>query len=428
MVCKTNKNMGFLKRNVKYIFTYALVMGILFLLLVLAAGLPKAYIKENVRESAEYLCERRVFFKKLPGIEGSNIDRYADSILLGIAYQYDSEHPLKSVMWSAYYDNPRANVNENLLEAVDKGLSANQQYMRYWHGSIAFVRPLLMLFSIKQIYVLNAISLILLTGLLLVRFVMKKAYAPAIGVALGLIAASAWFVPFSLEYTWTFILMLLASIAATELAYRESYKEVAFVFWVSGCVTCFMDFLTTETLTLTLPLLLVLWLRDRDGGQGGVKACIKYTILWLAGYVLTWLTKWLLAAIILKQDVSDFIMGNVAERLGLDTGTFDFEIIAGAVWKNISCLFPLEYGVSGAVIGIGIILVVACKGYVYHQENIDKKKIMLYAFVGIIPYIRYMLISNHSYMHFFFTYRAQLATVLAVALILEECRRNENIG
>ena len=38
--------------------------------------------------------------------------------------------------------------------------------------------------------------------------------------------------------------------------------------------------------------------------------------------------------------------------------------------------------------------------------------------VGIIPYIRYLVLANHSYLHCFFTFRAQFATVMALALIL----------
>ena len=38
----------------------------------------------------------------------------------------------------------------------------------------------------------------------------------------------------------------------------------------------------------------------------------------------------------------------------------------------------------------------------------------------IIPYIRYIVLHNHSYVHSFFTYRAQMATIIAVVLIVGE--------
>ena len=88
--------------------------------------------------------------------------------------------------------------------------------------------------------------------------------------------------------------------------------------------------------------------------------------------------------------------------------------------RNIGCLFPLEYGVAGKIAGAALLLAVIYVAYVYHRKQICKEWILLYALFGLVPYVRYIVLHNHSYLHFFFTYRAQMATVLAVVLILEE--------
>lgn len=111
-----------------------------FITTVAAALIPRDAIRNNMTESAEFLKDGELFGEKIKGVDGSKIDRYADSILLGIAYQYDSGHPLESVMKSAYYYTEYQNENVNLYDAVTGGYEANQQYMRYWHGSIAVVR------------------------------------------------------------------------------------------------------------------------------------------------------------------------------------------------------------------------------------------------------------------------------------------------
>lgn len=54
------------------------------------------------------------------------------------------------------------------------------------------------------------------------------------------------------------------------------------------------------------------------------------------------------------------------------------------------------------------------------RRQINGGAIGLYAFVGIIPYVRYLVLHNHSYVHFFFTYRAQAATIMALFFILLE--------
>jgi len=72
---------------------------------------------------------------------------------------------------------------------------------------------------------------------------------------------------------------------------------------------------------------------------------------------------------------------------------------------------------------VGAILIcvaLAYIAYVYRRKEFDVRTVILYAALGLIPYIRYVILHNHSYMHRFFTCRAQMATVMAVILIIFE--------
>ena len=55
---------------------------LLLLLLLGAALIPKSAIRSNMEKSSELLCENIVFYNLQENINGSKIDRYADSILL----------------------------------------------------------------------------------------------------------------------------------------------------------------------------------------------------------------------------------------------------------------------------------------------------------------------------------------------------------
>ena len=373
-----------IKACIKYILVFLIATGLLLFSLLLSAKIPQSAIRDNVQESATYLSEGELFGRAVKDVDGSKLDRYADSILLGIAYQYDSEKPLTSVMWSSYYHSDLDNENENLLAAVTNDYEANQQYLRYWHGSIAF----------------------------------------------GLVLTSFWFVPFSLEYTWTYMLMLIFSMIGVRLIYKKHHKAVGICFLVSGMVTNFLDFLTTETLTLTGPLLLMLWMERKQNVESKSKSesdwkasfqmAGKAAIAWGAGYVGMWLMKWLLASSVLSENVMPYVSEHIGERIGGDLGIGLAAYIFGAIWKNIRCLFPFEYGIIGAFTGIGLVVYSLYVGYVYYKKNIDKKCVLLYVLIGLVPYIRYIVLHNHSYLHCFFTYRAQLATILAIVLILEQ--------
>ncbi len=410
--------------KIKYLVVFLGTVILLTGLLVLVAMIPQSAIKQNVLESAEFLCEEELFGTVIEGVEGSKIDHYADSILLAIAWQYDGEHPVKSVMTSSYYYTEYQNENKNLLDAVTNDLESNQQYLRYWHGSNAIVRPLLLILNIQQIYLLNGIVMAVLIIWLLGMFFRRKEYLPALAVLMGLVMTAFWFVPLSLEYTWTYLLMLIVSIVGVKLARLKKWNCMGMLFLLSGVITNFLDFLTTETLTLLVPLLLILWVDMHENRSQRTShlfsKSVKAVVAWTCGYAGMWVMKWMMASILLQKNVMLYVTGHVKERIGGDIGVGLWSYVTNAVWRNVKCLFPFEYGNVGLLAGIAILFLASYVGYVHQKNKINKERILLYMAIGMIPYIRYMIFHNHSYLHCFFTYRAQMATIMGVVMIVAE--------
>lgn len=53
--------------------------------------------------------------------------------------------------------------------------------------------------------------------------------------------------------------------------------------------------------------------------------------------------------------------------------------------------------------------------FLYRKKKIEEvSKILL--LIALIPYIRYLVMSNHSYSHYWFTFRAQISSVMALLL------------
>ncbi len=411
------------KRVIVHIAAFSVTAALLTVFLILAAGISRSSVKDNMLASAEQLCSRELFYDVLDGIPASRVDRYADSILLAIAWQLDPEHPLESAMRSAYYYRPDQNENENLRDAVIEDIPANKQYLRYWHGSIAIIKPLLCFLTLEQIYRLNGAVLAGLTLWLLVLLWRKRAYDCAAGILIGLAAVGACFVPWSLEYTWVFLLMLIQSIAVC-LAERRCKEHIAVLFLVGGMLTSYLDFLTAETLTLLVPLLLYLGLIHRRASATGkelFQSAWRLALAWGAGYAGMWMLKWLLASLVLHENVLPYIGGHIAERLyGTAPHVSTIRLMTGAIRRNIACLFPLGYGAAGSIAGCLLILAAAYYGYVYRKPAYDKRLVRLLAIIGAVPYIRFLVLSNHSYIHYFFAFRAQMAAVLAAVMILAE--------
>ena len=411
------------KNIIIYPVIFAFSALLMIMLLIASVFIPQSMIKNNMLSSAEFLCEKQVFFDLVEKVVPSKIDRYADSILLNIAYHYDIDDPLHSVMISDYYFQEWQNENNNLLDAVKMDYDANTQYLRYWHGSAALVRTAHIFTDIRGMYIINAVCAAVLYGLLAFILIKHRLWAGTVGLGVSLIAAGIWFVPFSLEYTWVFLIAPAASIAAVKLVLNGKEHLLGIVFLLSGMITNYLDFLTAETITLTMPLILAIYTAEKiKSAQTSEKVLriVKLCVLWGVGYVGMWVLKWGCAAIVAGEDVMPYITGHIAERTISTSGGASDANIFSALWRNISCLFPLGYGEVGIIATIVLLAAALYVSFVYRREGAVKSNIIIYACIGAIPLLRYAVLMNHAYLHYFFAYRALAGTVLAISLIICE--------
>lgn len=414
-----------IKTLIKYIAAFLLAAALMTAALAASTLIPRQAIEPNMRKSADFLTQSELFGEASEGVMGSKVDRYADSILLNIAWSFDAEHPLRSVLLSKYYFTPYQNENVNLSDAVERGAEANTQYLRYWHGSIALVRPLLTLLPIEGIYTLHTAVLALLAAALVALLARRREWGCALGVLAGMCAATFWLVPRCLEYYWVCALALALSIVVAALGGGEKRRDWGVFFLVAGMATCYLDFLTAETLTLLVPLLLLLRLR-RDTEEPPLRLAGRLALAWGCGYVPMWLLKWALASAALGESALPYIAEHVSERIGGETVFASaWQMLGGVLWRNLYCLFPMGWGLAGAILGIALFVALLYYSYVYHGKEWDRRLVAAYAAIACVPYVRFLALRNHSYIHCFFTCRAQMATVLALALIAEELTRRE---
>ncbi|MCR5728675.1 MAG: hypothetical protein K6G24_14580 [Lachnospiraceae bacterium] len=423
-----------MKRIIKkipiYIGVFLISLAVMLGFLVLSAKVTKESVQENFEESAELVCENDVFFYVEEDVNPSCIDRYADSILLNIAYNFEPDNALESVMWSSFYSDPKKDENITFSETVNEGKEKNKQYLRYWHGSAGVIRILHTFLNLGQIYVVHGVILIILLGVLIFFLVRAKCIFEAVALGLAMVAVSIWYVPFSLEYTWVFICMLSFSIATVVLVRKNKEKYLGILFMLSGMVTIFLDFLTTETLTFTIPMLLILVLRKHgykndsakesgkvEGFWNGIKGILKYLVPWGIGYIGMWVSKWIVASAVLGENAMPYVTEHIEERIGGSIGSVSFfEYLWLAVSRNIKELFPLDYGVGGAIIIGIIVLAIAYFCFVYKRKKVEWGYIVLLLIIGVVPIVRFMILRNHSTLHYFFVHRALAGTVFAIML------------
>ena len=411
------------KENVKEVFKYVIIFfSILILgvsLLVVTSKIPKEYIEKNIEESTPYLSKNTEinFIKRKHPFMWLHI--YADEMLLNIIYNIDTSKPLESVLEAKYFDDGLASLKKQM---EDKSQVANTEYIRYWHGSMIFIRPMLTIFDIHQIYIINAIIIGILTVVLLSILFKKKQKLLVILFAIAFAMTGSIFVPFCLEYTWVYMIMLITSIIAILIEKKKNgNKNLKVVFFISGILTCFFDFLSAELLTILVPLTLILGIRIKERRLGSLKENLIFSIssiiLWAIGYFEMWIAKWILASIVLNINALDFVVDKALVRVN---GAYEFENISEiyreAIPKNIFSLFPLNL-LKEKFLLIYFLVIAVIAFLVLKKDKKELKNIVPFLIILILPYIRYIILANHSYRHYFFTFREQFSTIICIILI-----------
>lgn len=414
-----------IKATLKYILILIITVSILLTTLILTANIPKEKIENNLEESLEFYKGNLGIEEVLKRRDYTFLHYYADSILLNIIYSIDTENPVESVMWSKYYEEVKMDVNDDFITVVEEKKEPNQQYLRYWHGSMTILRPLLTIFNIKQIYRINQIAMwSLVISLLVVIYIKNKKLA--IIYILAMIMVAFPMVPLCFEYSWTFYIMLITSIIAI-LIEKRGDNGLFVLFFISGILTCFFDFLTTELITILIPVLLVLFIRKEENRLENFKKTLLFVIrsciLWGIAYISMWFAKWVLASIILNINFVDYVKDNAQLRInGLQNIESTKKMYWGAIFKNWHNLYPIniikrDSHLIGILIAFLITIIV-----MFDWKNIKKKWFSaIILMIAITPYIRYLVLANHSYRHAFFTFRNQIITIISIGIIFIDC-------
>lgn len=407
--------------------------------LLLVCLIPQSAIKENCLKAAKYFDSHDQYPALIDGYEATVIDNYADCMLLNVIYNVDESRPFYSAVTVPYYRINGDTAAEDYHTSVVDGEEANNEYSRYWHGSQVFLRPLLTVFSIRGLRAAMFVVLAVLNIFFGIVMLRRKLLKPAVIYFTSLIFVGGWMTALSLEYVMVFIVMTVACIAVCCLMTDPVCKEqvrlrdsrLTVVFILSGVVTCFLDFLTTETLAFTVPFLIFIIISAQKSEQPlcfkeNFFRLIRFGNAWLTSYAGMFAVKWGLVYFVAGKSAFLNALQSAAYRIDGSATVSESALnmgqkIAVSLSQNISRLLPTTKQLSAidaiavlaaAFVILGIVL------YLFRGERLDGAFIALSLIIACIPYLRYSVLLNHSTMHYFFTYRAQTATIMAYISIL----------
>lgn len=393
-------------RNIaKFSGIFLLLIAAYFVFGVLSSWLPDKRIKEHIAASAPEIAAEGLYPRLFNNMEQYRMDNFTDALMMNQIYNIDRKHPVRSAMRMIRSSEEGGDWDQPglLVRRVNGESLEEQHYSRYWHGGSFLYRPFFMLMDWTTLrYVLFIISSILLL-FLVCAYYQKAGLVKTLALTAGFLLTYGTVTQFSMQF---FPVLALTVIGSLLVIKGDVTKSFGLLFFIIGSLTCYFDLLTTPLLTLGIPLVVMLSLQPAEGFslKKSLIGIVKLTLLWGLGFALTFVTKWALATLILGQNIfAD------AYNVGLYRMEADEFTRWDAVVKNVEMLN--WWMVSVVVLVLLIFSLIKTRRFNY-------KKSILFLIISLMPYVWYFILSNHSYLHWWFTFRLQAVTVACLMLMV----------
>lgn len=370
--------------------TWAVLIA-LFLgsMLFVHSFIPTERIEDNINKSFQMLSERPQM-PKLPFFGGIlNFDTFTDAVMLNMAQTYDSADPVAGAL------NNRICIDEvnNKYDfynfkpgIVNSSTAETTTYGRYWQGHQVMLRPMLLLFTFKGITIFNLIFCIILFVLVVttIRKVVSSSFAVwyAVFMILSLFPLAVVSAQFVDCFAISFIAILF--LLRVPMLSKDLFT-LGLSFFVIGGITVFFDFLTFPLMTLCYPALAICLAKKDNRNSLAASAIIG----WGLGYAILWASKWVISYLLVNPD------------------SF-YEAITAANCRMVgTCDHPLI--VTLILVFLSIMLLAG-----YYTSYRNRWKFLYILMIGSLPILWFLVLNNHSYVHFFFTWRTLMISVFCI--------------
>lgn len=363
-----------------------------------------------------------------------NLEKKAASLEL---FSAEGAYPLANELkynWDRYFtsfypavlDDVTDNVmlNNTFSEGENPFILAMDMnnYPRYWHGYIVILRPFFHFMDYAEFRIWNCLAQILLMFFVALAIWNhtggQKRYILAFLTSYALLMPLA--LALSLQYSWIFYITfggVLYAIHKKDVLQKNNHY--LYFFFVLGMLTTFFDLLTYPLVAWGFPL--IWWLvvsGDSLGEKERVKIIILSAISWIAGYGGFWLLKWIIATPVLGYDVIADSINEIFYRVG-EVDEYAKELLH--VYERWEVFYAnwrhYEYG------PYTVILTAWMLWALFHSLKSGwntSPKSGAYLLIAASSIVWYLVLSNHTSIHHFFTYRIFGVGILAFLCFLLE--------
>lgn len=390
------------------ILAASIIIGTILLCLVYL--IPTAPIKNNLTRDIDELAYEGQY-PALKGIFANTLDNFTDSLMLGTA-SCDREGSVIDKAMNVYHPVGDGDSVQNLIQYINSDKSTDYSaYTRYWQGYLVFLKPILCFTNYliwRSINHVLQIILMIVTAVILIRKCSWKCVIP-FATAVAFIRPNIIY--YSLQYSTMFYISLL-SVAVLALFYDKLKKNgLIYYFFIVGIITNYFDFLTYPALGLGFCLVLCAMIDSSEKGLKAVFNTVKYSFFWTAGYGGMWAGKWLISSILLHRNVFIDAMNSIGERASSYASGEEISRIY-TVYFNIRTFFEGLYYFVPIIILIAVVVIGIWQ---WKKMYMSWMGYLLNLFIiALIPIVWYLVLSNHSFMHLYFTDRELAISVAAI--------------
>lgn len=303
---------------------------------------------------------------------------------------------------------------ERILRYDKSTVTGKGSYARYWHGYLLYLKPLLAVVNYSTIRVLNRVFQFALFAVLILMLVRKRKMAwilPVIGLVVSLAPLT---ISYSLQYSSVYDIMLIAMIVTVWKIDGWSFKQMMILFLLTGILTSYFDLLTFPVVTLGVPAGLYFAIRSQEQERyfTEIRDLMGVSCFWGIGYLGMWAGKWLMATLITGNNVflnayqqirfrsstnQDGYVFTIEEMLSKNWKTYFASPVVTILWLSCLVLFILLVNRYGT--------------------QLLRKCVPLFLVI-LMPFVWYIVVSNHSFIHYFFTYRNCAISIFAFLCIV----------
>ena len=343
------------------------------------------------------------------------MDNFTDALIVNQACRGGSDSLLTNMLLVPRADGGGEQCNSLLRLTQGDTTLRTFHYGRYWHGSTFLMRFLLLMADYTSLRIFFYILSSLLLVWLVVALFRRCGLAVASLFVLALTLVNVFIMQFSIQLLPVLALALIGSLVV--LNHVKNPVQLYRLLFVLGSLTAFFDLLTCPILTWGVPLSVYLIMQQRHPLPAPllrrVREWVAASLLWVVSYGATWVSKWGIATLLTGENV----VRDGASQLSVRAGAYIDYSRLDALTRNLD-LIPWPY------VCICLTILVALAAWRFNRRGIPTALLCL--LTALPPLAWYLVVADHSYLHYWFTYRSLAVSLLAVffaAVALVDWRR-----